>query len=179
MFWTRLVLSLAEFALSLGLSIFIVFWCYKSFLHANSAYDAETEIQKGNTAVAILIAALTFSAALVMRETIYPVVSILSLGLTGSEEASHGVFTLMAYAAGHLVLGFLLSVGTVQVALRTFARINGSLDEDAEIARGNTAVAVIMATVVLVVAMFMQQGVGSVTKSLIPQPKLGALRLVD
>ena len=179
MFWTRLVISLAEFALSLGLSIFVVFWSYKSFAHANDAYDAEAEIRKGNTAVAILIAALTFSAALVMRETIYPVVSILSLGLTGSEEASHGLLTLLAYAAGHLVLGFLLSVGTVQVALRTFSRINRELDEDAEIARGNVAVAVIMATVVIIVAMFMQQGVGSVTKSLIPQPKLGGMRLVD
>lgn len=179
MFWTRLLISLAEFALSLGLSIFVVFWSYKSFIHANSSYDGEDEIRKGNTAVAILIAALTFSAALVMRETIYPVVSILTLGLTGSEENSHGVLTLTAYAAGHLVLGFLLSVGTVQVALKTFSHINRTLDEDAEIARGNTAVAVIMATVVLIVAMFMQQGVGSVTKSLIPQPKLGTMRLVD
>lgn len=179
MFWTRLVISLAEFALSLGLSIFVVFWSYKSFVHANDAYDAEAEIRKGNNAVAILIAALTFSAALVMRETVYPVVSILSLGLTGSEEASHGVVTLLAYAAGHLVLGFLLSVGTVQVALKTFSRLNRGHDEDKEIGRGNTAMAVIMASVVVIVAMFMQQGVGSVTKSLIPQPKLGTLRLVD
>lgn len=179
MFWTRLLISLAEFGLSLGLSIFVVFWSYKSFARANNSYDAEGEIRKGNSAVAILIASLTFSAALVMRETIYPVVSILTLGLTGSEEASHGVLTLLAYATGHLVLGFLLSVGTVQVALKTFTRINRELDEDAEIARGNTAVAIIMATVVIIVAMFMQQGVGSVTKSLIPQPKLGSLRLVD
>lgn len=179
MFWTRLFVSLAEFALSLGLSIFVVFWSYKSFVRANDAYNAEDEIRKGNTAVAILIAALTFSAALVMRETVYPVVSILSLGLSGSGGEEHGILTLLAYAAGHLVLGFLLSVGTVQVALKTFSRINREIDEDAEIGRGNTSVAVIMATVVIVVAMFMQQGVGSVTKSLIPQPKLGGLRLVD
>lgn len=179
MFWKRLILSLAEFGLSLGLSIFVVFWSYKSFVRANDGYDAEAEIRKGNTAVALLIAALTFSAALVMRETIYPVVSILSLGLTGSEDASHGVITLLAYAAGHLLLGFLLSVGTVQVALKTFNHLNRELDEDVEIARGNTAVAVIMSAVVVIVAMFMQQGVGAVTKSLIPQPKLGTLRLVD
>ncbi len=98
MFWTRLVISIAEFTLSLGLSIFVVFWSYKSFVRANDSYDAEAEIRKGNTAVAILIAALTFSAALVMRETIYPVVSILTLGLTGEEEAAHGVLTLLAYA---------------------------------------------------------------------------------
>ena len=137
MFWTRLVVSLAEFILSLGLSIFVVFWSYKSFIHANDTYDGEAEIRKGNTAVAILIAALTFSAALVMRETIYPVVSILSLGLSGAGGEEHGLLTLMAYAAGHLVLGFLLSVGTVQVALKTFTRINRELDEDAEIGRAS------------------------------------------
>ena len=179
MFWTRIIISLAEFALSLVLSIFVVFWSYKSFVRLHLDFDAEAEIMKGNTAVAILLASLTFAAAMVMRETVYPVVSILTVGMTGSEEASHGFFSLLAYAAGHLVFGFLLSIGTVQIALRTFQHLNRKIDESAEIARGNTAVAVIMGTVVLIVAMFMQQGVGSVSKSLIPQPKLGTLRMVD
>ncbi|MBI3297525.1 MAG: hypothetical protein HYZ75_05145 [Elusimicrobia bacterium] len=179
MFWTRIFISLAEFALSLALSIFVVFWSYKSFIRFNTDYDAAGEIMKGNTAVAILLASLTFAAAMVMRETIYPVVSILTVGMTESEGAGHGFLPLLAYAVGHLVFGFLLSVGTVQIALKTFARLNRELDELKEIQRGNTAVAVIMGTVVLIVAMFMQQGVGSVSKSLIPQPKLGTLRMVD
>ena len=179
MFWTRLIISVAEFCLSLVLSIVVVFWSYKSFVRVNTAYDAEEEIRKGNLAVAVLMASLTFAAALVMRETIYPVVSILTVGLTGSEDASHGFFSLLAYAAGHLVFGFLLSVGTVQIALKMFERLTFSIDEDSEIGRGNTAVAVIMGSVVLIVAMFMQQGVGAVSKSLIPQPKLGTLRMME
>lgn len=179
MFWTRIVISLAEFALSLALSIFVVFWSYKSFVQLHLDFDAEAEIMKGNTAVAILLASLTFAAAMVMRETIYPIVSILTVGMTGSEGASHGFLSLLAYACGHLVFGFLLSIGTVQIALKTFEHLNTRIDESAEIARGNTAVAVIMGTVVLIVAMFMQQGVGSVSKSLIPQPKLGTLRMVQ
>lgn len=178
MFFTRLLISVAEFALSLTLSIFTVFWSYKSFIRFTTEYDAEAEIVRGNTAVAILLGSLTYAAALVMRETIYPVVSILTVGMTGG-EGGHGFFYLLAYAAGHLVLGFLLSVGTVQVALKAFQKVNTTIDEAAEIKRGNTAVAVIMAAVVVIVATFMQQGVGSVSKSLIPQPTLGTLRMVD
>ncbi|MDE2290567.1 MAG: hypothetical protein KGL53_00685 [Elusimicrobia bacterium] len=181
MFWTRLVVSLAEFGLALGLSIFVVFWSYRSFARFNAdAFDAEKEILRGNVAVSVLMASLTFAAALVMQETIYPVVSILRLGLTApGGPAGYGLLLLFAYAAGHLLLGFLLSVGTVEVALRLFETLNREIDEQSEIAKGNVAVAVIMGAVVLIVAMFMQQGVGSVSKSLIPQPKLGALRVMD
>jgi len=177
MFWTRLLISLAEFGLSILLSVFVVYWSYKSFIRMNTAFDAEAEIRKGNVAVAVLMASLMYGAALIMRESIYPVTSIITVGLTGG--GGHGFFTLAAYAFGHLILGFLLSIGCVQIALKFFGMLTRDLDEEGEIARGNTAVAVIMGSVVIIIALFMQQGVSSLTKSLIPQPKLGTLRMMD
>ncbi|MFH1724141.1 MAG: DUF350 domain-containing protein [Elusimicrobiota bacterium] len=179
MFWTRLLISLAEFGLSIVLSVFIVFWSYKSFVRFNTAFDAEAEIRKGNVAVSVLMASLMAGAALIMRQSIYPVVSIITVGVMGRGGAEHGVLALAAYALGHLVLGFLLSVGCVQIALKLFQVLTRDLDEEVEIGRGNTGVALIMGAVILIVAMFMQQGVSSLSKSLIPQPKLGVLRMMD
>jgi len=179
MFFTRLVISLVEFGLSLFLSVFIVFWSYKSFVRFNTSYDAEAEIYKGNTAVAVLMAALMYAAALIMKESIYPVVSIVTVGLTDHGQGGRGILTLGACAVGHLILGFLLSVGCVELSLKFFELLSREIDEEREIARGNVAVSVIMAAVVVIIAMFMQQGVGALGKSLIPQPTLGALRMLD
>lgn len=179
MFWTRLIISLVEFLLSALLAVFITFWSYKSFDKFNHAYEAQKEIYKGNVAVAVLMAALMYGAALIMRESIYPVVSIVTVWFTSDADAGHGLFTLICYALGHLVFGFLLSVGCVHMAMRLFGWLNRGIDEDEEIKNGNLSVAVIMSAVILIVSLFMQQGVGALTKSLIPQPKLGGLRMMD
>ncbi|OGR57848.1 MAG: hypothetical protein A2X36_01680 [Elusimicrobia bacterium GWA2_69_24] len=177
MFWVRLLISLVEFSLSIVLSVLVVYSSYKGFVRLNTAFDAEVEIRKGNVAVAVLMASLMYGAALIMRESIYPVTSIVTVGFMGG--GGHGFPALAAYAFGHLILGFILSVGCVQIALRFFNILSGSIDEEEEIGRANVAVAVLMGAVILVVSLFMQQGVSSLTKSLIPQPKLGTLRMME
>ncbi|MFA5139459.1 MAG: DUF350 domain-containing protein [Elusimicrobiota bacterium] len=182
MFWTRIILGLVEFGLSLGLSIFIVYWSYKSFVRVNrERFDAQQEIYKGNVAVAILMAGLMYAASLILQESIYPVVSIVTLGFTcGGEEGGRSILSLVAYGLGHLVLGFFLAVGCVQVALKAFELLNAGLDEGKEIGKGNVAVAVLMASVVIIIALFMQQGVSTLEKSLIPQPTIGnTLRVME
>lgn len=179
MFWTRVIISLVEFLLSFFLAVFIVYWSYRSFQKFNHDYDAQKEIYKGNVAVATLMAALMYSAALIMRESIYPVIGTVTIGLTSGGESGYGLGTLAGYVAGHLCLGFLLAVGCVQVAVKLFERLTHDVHENLEIAKGNTAIAIVMAAVVIVVSTFMQHGVGAVTKSLIPQPKLGSMRMMD
>ncbi|MFH2204651.1 MAG: DUF350 domain-containing protein [Elusimicrobiota bacterium] len=179
MFWTRLTISLIEFLLSALLAVFITFWSYRSFDRFNHAYNAQEEIYKGNVAVAILMAALMYGAALIMRESIYPVISIVTVWFTGDAEGGHSLLLMAGYAFGHLVFGFLLSVGCVQLAMKLFGWLNREIDENEQIASGNVSVAIIMSAVILIVSMFMQQGVGALTKSLIPQPKLGVLRMMD
>ena len=175
MFLTRLIVSLAEFGLSIVLAVFVVFWSYKSFVKFTGAYDAEGEIARGNVADAVLMAALMAGASLILQQSIYPVVSIITLGMTSGGPAGYAPASLAAYAAGHLVFGFLLSIGCVQLSLRFFQLLNRDLDDEDQIRKGNVAVAVLMAAVILVISLFMQQGVGSLSKSLIPQPKLGVL----
>lgn len=176
MFWNQIILSLAEFLLTIFLAVFVVYWSYKSFDKINASFDAQKEIYKGNVAVATLMASLMFATSRIMQEAIYPVISILQVGMTGG---GHDLWKLLVYAVGHLFFAFLLSVGCVQFAMKFFALLNRDIDEMEQIQRGNTAVAVIMGAVILIVAMFMQSGVSALTKSLIPQPELGDLRIMD
>lgn len=177
--WIQLIISLSEFLLSAVLAVFITFWSYRSFNRFTTAYNAQEEIYKGNVAVALLMAALMYGSALIMRESIYPVISIITVWLTDEAEGALGLPMLCLYAAGHLLFGFLLSISCVQLAIRAFGWLNKEIDEEKEIAKGNVSVAIIMSAVILIVSMFMQQGVSSLTKALIPQAELGALRVMD
>ena len=178
MFATRLIVSLTEFFLSIILSIFMVFWSYKSFAKAQTKFDAEAELLKGNAAVAILLASLMVAASLIMKKALYPVTSMISMYLTAPAEGAVPLWKLILYCIAHLVFAFALTVGSLELALRTFERLAESYDEEAEVGRGNVAIAIVMAGVVLVTSSYLQEGVSSVTKSLIPRPALGQIHMV-
>lgn len=178
MFWTRLVVSSVEFVLAVFLAVFVVFWTYKSFVKATSAYDVEAELKKNNVAVAVLLTALMVATSYLLRQSIYPVMSIVTLYLTSPAEAQASAWRVAGYCLGHLALGFLLSLGSVSLALRLFAKLSTDLDEEREIGRGNVAVSIVMAGVVLVTVLYLQQGISGLTKTLIPQPALGTIRVL-
>ncbi len=177
MFTTRLIVSLAEFFLSVFLSIFMVFWSYKSFIQVTTEYDVEQELKKGNTAVAILLASLMVASSLIMQKSMYPVTSSITIYLTASADEAVPLWKILGYCLGHLFFGFVITVATIELSLRIFNKLSTNIDEDAEVARGNTAVAIVMAGVVLVTSTYLQEGVSSLTKSLIPRPSLGQMRI--
>jgi uncharacterized membrane protein YjfL (UPF0719 family) len=176
MFLTRLILSLAEFALSLLLAALVIVSTYRGFLRLMPHMNGEEEIRKGNAAVAVQLASLMVGAALIAEKAIYPVIGILMLALTGGSAGAKGLALMAAYAMGHLLLGFLLSVCCVWLSLKFFELLTGPMDEDGEIRRGNVPVAIVLAAVVLVLSMYMKEGVSSMTKSLVPQPQLGTFQ---
>ena len=178
MFATRLIVSVAEFLLSVVLSIFMVFWSYKSFSEVQTAYDTETEIKRGNVAVAILLASLMVASSLIMKKSLYPVTSSITLYLTAPAEAGVPFWKLALYCVGHLTFAFAITVASIELALRVFERLSIGIDEDREIGKGNAAVAIVMAGVVLVTSSYLQEGVSSLTKALIPRPALGQIRVV-
>ncbi|MBI3548290.1 MAG: hypothetical protein HY078_04465 [Elusimicrobia bacterium] len=178
MFWSRLIVSVVEFFLSGALAIFVVFWSYKSFAAFTEGYDVIEELKKQNTAVAIVLTSMMVATSMLMQQSVYPVISIVTLYMQTNGEAGVSIWRVVAYSIGHLILGFLLSIGSIELALRTFEKLSDvdDLDEEKELKAGNSAVAIVMAGVVIVTAFYLQNGISSVTKSLIPRPSLGELR---
>lgn len=178
MFLNRLILSLSEFVLSVFLAIFVVFWSYKSFSKLTADYDLEEELKKDNVAVAVLLTALMVATSLMMQNTVYPVIGTLTVFLTSFGSSGISVWQLIGYSIGHLVGGFVLAFGTIRMSLWLFQKLLTEIDEEKEIRRGNVAVSMVMAGVVLVIALYMQSGVSGLAKTLIPQPELGEIQVL-
>lgn len=169
---TRLLLSLFEFLLTIVMAVAVVYVNYRLAIRTNPDYDTEQEIRNRNMGVAILLAACLVSAGMVVKNGIFPVVSMVRLALT-----SDGYYLSLLQVAGIAVLQILLVFGaaifSISFSLRLFGKLTRRIQEGRELTVGNPAVGTILAAVVFVVALFVNDSMSSITKALVPQPSLG------
>lgn len=178
MFITRLLVSLFEFGLSVLMSVLVLFVTYRVFIRANRDFDGEEEIKKGNAAVGILTAAILLGSSLIIQKGLYPITSLFRLYLTTPLHQSVSQWQLSLLALAHLFLVFVLAVFSISFALRLFGKLTTRMQEGSELQKGNVAVGVLLAGVVLVVSFYISDGVGSLSKALIPQPSIGKIQVL-
>lgn len=178
MFATRVLVSVFEFLVTVFLSVMVVFVNYRLFEYANPDYDHEEELKKGNVAVAILLAALLFASGMMIQKGIYPVVNLFRLYMTSPLDGTLSHMQMGVYALSHLLMAFVLSVMTMSFSLRLYGRLTRDLHAGQELKKNNVAVGIMLASVVLVVGMYVSEGLGSLSKSLIPQPSIGRVQIM-
>jgi uncharacterized membrane protein YjfL (UPF0719 family) len=121
--------------------------------------DEEKELAKGNTAVGILVASIFVSIAIVVQSGIAGI----SAGLRNAVAGN--IYSLVASVA-QLVIGIILAVAVIYMALNIFDKLTKGIDEFEEIRKGNVAVALEMAGVIVATALIVQSGVIGITSSL-------------
>ncbi|MSP56920.1 MAG: DUF350 domain-containing protein [Myxococcales bacterium] len=176
---TYILVSLFDFLLTGGMSVLVIYVHYRLYIITNSDYDAAEELRKGNIAVAVLLSAMLIGGGMIVKEGIYPVVNLVRLKLTAPTLGLSGV-QVGLFAVGHVFLVFLVAVFTLSMGLRVWGRLaRGSMCWGDELKKGNTAVGIVLAGVVLVFSAFMSGGVSHLTKSLIPQPSMGQVEIME
>ncbi|MBI5209362.1 MAG: DUF350 domain-containing protein [Elusimicrobia bacterium] len=178
MYITRVLVSVFEFVLTVIMSVLIVYVNYVSMQLMHKDYDEAEELKKQNMAVAILLAALLFATGMLVQKGIYPVVSLVRIYFLTPQEADMGVWKMALFAVSQLFMVFVIAMITTSFTLRFYARLTTNIDEGKELAKGNAAVGIVLASVVLVVAMIVSEGLGSLTKALIPQPSIGRVQIM-
>jgi uncharacterized membrane protein YjfL (UPF0719 family) len=128
--------------------------------------DEEKELAKGNVAVGIIVASVFVAIALVVQSG----VSGLSVGI--NKALSLGILSVdglltVGIALIQLILGIILAVGAIYLALNILDKLTKGVEEFEEIKKGNVAVALEMAGVIIAVAVIIQSGVIGITASII------------
>ena len=121
--------------------------------------DEQKELAKGNVAVGILVASIFVSIAIVVQSGVEGI----SVGLRSAVDGN--IYSLIASVI-QLILGMILAIAGIYLSLNIFDKLTKEIDEFEEIRKGNVAVALEMAGVIVAVALIIQSGVLGITSAL-------------
>jgi uncharacterized membrane protein YjfL (UPF0719 family) len=148
-----LVLAIAS--IYIGLSLFGKF---------TKGMNEMEELKKGNAAVGILMAAIILAIANVVQSGV--------VGLTGAlmslTSLSNMSLFINAVIAGiiQLVVGIVFAVVAIYLAINVLDKITKEIDEVEELKKGNVAVAILMAGVLIAVSFVVQAGVSGLARAI-------------
>jgi uncharacterized membrane protein YjfL (UPF0719 family) len=150
-----------QLIVALFLAIGVIYIGISLFDRMTKDLDEWEEIKKGNTAVGIVLTAIIISLATVTQSGI--------AGLTGAiMNVSVSEKYVMAIVGGfvQLIIGIIMAIIAIWLAMYVLDRITKEIDEFAELKKGNVAVAVIMAGVLISVGFIIQAGVAGLSKAI-------------
>jgi len=144
------------------MALYIGFWTLARIM---SSINMEQELAKGNAAVGIIVAVVFIAIAIVVESGIRG----LSAGI--GKALSEGIFSLNGIIAiglsiFQLVIGIALAVAAIYLALNILDKLTKGVEEFEELKKGNVAVALEMAGVIIAVAVIIQSGVLGITAAL-------------
>jgi uncharacterized membrane protein YjfL (UPF0719 family) len=163
-------IAFLQLLVGLLLAMGSVYLGIKMFDKLTEGIDEIKELKKGNAAVAILLGAIIFSIANVVEGGVYGFTQSIVPGLTAMELSAALVIGLV-----NLVLGIVLAILSIYIAISILDKITIDIDEFKELKRGNVAIAIMMASVILAVSFVIKGAVAAMASALSPQSLAVAL----
>ncbi len=145
----QLVLSIISAAIGAYLSVWL-------FDRTTRNIDEWAELRKGNAAVGIILGTLILGVAIIMQPALAPA------AINLDSNPANQVPTLLLIQGLQILVGLFLSVISIGSSLWIFTRLTGSIDEWAEIGRGNVSIALMLAGVILATALITSRALDSI-----------------
>jgi len=157
-------IAFAQLIIGLVLAMVSVYLGIWMFDKLTQGINEMKELQKGNVAVAILLGAIIFSIANIVEGGVYGLTQSIIPGLTPMELAA-----ALLIGAVNLIMGVIFAILSIYIAISMLDKITVGLDEFKELKRGNVAVAIMMAAVLLAVSFVIRGAVTAMAAALAPQ----------
>jgi len=160
------VIGLVQLIIAIVFAVIALYIGFSVFGKVTGDIDGQKELAKGNVAFGIVVAAIFVAIAVVVQSG----VSGISVGI--GKATAHGLtsidgLTAIGIAFIQLILGILLAIGAIYLALNILDKLTKGIEEFEELKKGNVAVALEMAGVIIAVALIIQSGIGGITTALI------------
>ena len=176
----KIIVSFCELLITIALAIGVVYMTLRALIKTNTDFDEDKELLRGNVAVGVLVAALLLASANIMNQAFRPVAETIHLYLTSPLVEKAGQWKLVLHSIANLVLAFFIVVFTMSFSLRVIGRLMRNKDSrpGKELEKGNVAIGVVLSGVVLIVSLFVGEGVKALSKALIPKPNVGRMQIM-
>lgn len=158
---SSLIMALIQLVVGLVLSMGSVYIALKMFDKLTKGIDEWKEIQKGNVAVGIVMAAVILSIATVIKSGVW------SLTLSIDPTAGVPIMVLgLMIGIVNMLVGIAAAIVSIYIAINVLDKITTEIDEMKELKKGNVAVALIIAGVLLSVSFIIAAAVDGITNAL-------------
>jgi len=162
----NIVVGIVQLVIAIVFAVVALYIGFSVLNKITKGIDEEKELAKGNTAVGVLVAAVFIAIAVVVQSGVtglsVGINKAISLGILSVD----GILVVIA-ALLQLVLGIVLAIVAIYLALNILDKLTKGIEEFEEIKKGNVAVALEMAGVIIAVAVIIQSGVIGITAALI------------
>jgi uncharacterized membrane protein YjfL (UPF0719 family) len=160
------VVGIIQLVIAIILAVAALYIGFSVLGKITKGIDEEKEIAKGNTAVGILVASVFIAIGIVVQSGVSGISVGISQALKVGILSSLGI-TILIVSILQLLLGIVLAIVAIYLALNILDKLTKGIDEFAELKKGNVAVALEMAGVIITVAIIIQSGVMGITGALI------------
>lgn len=160
------LITVTQFAVSIILSALAAYLGLWLFERATKEIDEWHEIQGGNVAIGVTLAAVVVGLALILRPAVTGVLPVVGGKL--NPDVAPGLLPVFALGLilARSLLGLVMGAAAILFALWLFFRLTRNLDELAELRNGNSAVAAMLSGVILAVSLLISPVVESITDTL-------------
>jgi len=160
------VVGIIQLVIAIILAVVALYIGFSVLGKITKGIDEEKEIAKGNTAVGILVASVFIAIGIVVQSGVSGISVGISQAMNAGLLSSLGI-AIIVISILQLVLGIVLAIVAIYLALNILDKLTKGIEEFEELKKGNVAVALEMAGVIITVAIIIQSGVMGITAALI------------
>ena len=151
--------ALLRFVVGLFFALFSIYFGIKLFDKLTKRIDEWDEIKQGNVAAGIYLSAVILTLSLIVEGGVRS--SVISLtGVSGLE-----VVVLLAFDFLRIIIATILGALAIYVTFMLMDRFTPDIDETEEIKRGNIAVAIIVALIIVSVGFIIRAVVSDISQT--------------
>ncbi len=169
MVWLIGVISLS---LSVVMGIVTISIGFFIFGRITGSINEEEELLNNNIAVAILYASFIFALGYIMRSSVQPMIqtffSIFYQFQVALAISKAAVIKASIYLPLQFLLTLVISIIVLNGSMKIFLWLTKNIDELKEIKENNIAVAIVLASVIITIAMIVEIGLPKMLEAIIP-----------
>ncbi|PKL65536.1 MAG: DUF350 domain-containing protein [Methanomicrobiales archaeon HGW-Methanomicrobiales-3] len=165
MLFENAVVGLVQLVVAIVLAVMALYIGFWTLARIMSSINMEQELAKGNAAVGIIVAVVFIAIAIVVESGIRGLSAGIGKALGVGLLSIDGIIAI-GLSIFQLVIGIALAVAAIYLALNILDKLTKGVEEFEELKKGNVAVALEMAGVIIAVAVIIQSGVLGITAAL-------------
>lgn len=158
-----------QIGLSLLLGVLVLYVCMRILARLSAR---RFHIDHLNLAYCILASGMLFAVGYLMESLLQPGIDTIRMMYNKYDNIFSAIGMSTLYLVMYFGIGALVSIASVWSAFKAFAFLTSDINEDEEIQKDNTGIALIIAVVIVVMALFMRDGVDNLASALVPMPEV-------